>query len=144
MVYVRLVRRVKYAMNELKTYGAIGVGGMIGACLRYGVDMLFQANSLLPWSTMLINISGAFLLTFILYQPYLIQQMNPLLQLAVTIGLLGSFTTFSTIILESYLLGGGHILLALLYLFLTIFLGLIASYLGYRFAHAMKLGRKRL
>lgn len=131
-------------MNTLKTYGVIGFGGMIGACLRYSVDIFFQAKSLFPWTTLFVNVSGAFLLTFILYQPFFRQKMNPMLQTSITIGLLGSFTTFSAITLEISLLSQVHILFASLYLFLTISFGLTGSYLGYRFALARKLRRKPL
>lgn len=120
-------------------YLAVGLGGMIGSLLRYGISLLFENH--LSWGTLLVNVSGAFLLTFLLYSPIMIRNIQPILLTALTTGVIGSYTTFSTIQLETVLLMKTNILHAVLYISFTVIFGLFFSYLGYQTANRWHIGR---
>lgn len=95
----------------------IALGAIPGALIRYYLTLLctqrFGGN--FPFATFLINLSGAFLIGFL---TTLLQKMNTeqwLYGLA-TIGFLGSYTTFSTYVLDiSILLKLGNYQRVLLY-----------------------------
>ena len=81
---------------------AIALAGSLGALARYAVDVLLRPGHVFPWATFVVNISGAFLLGVV------VTVLSPRLghghwlRPAITIGFLGSYTTFSTFTLESY------------------------------------------
>ena len=84
----------------------IALGGAGGAVTRYAVDSWVTARlgSAFPYGTLLINVSGSFLLgllfAVILERGVLPAELRPPL----TIGFLGAYTTFSTWMLESWAL----------------------------------------
>ena len=120
----------------MKLYIAVGIGGVVGTILRYLVSVLFMSNpfTTFPWATFIVNITGAFLLTWIIFQPFFVRRLDPVIFVALTTGLLGSYTTFSTLILEATFLLHHNIATGLLYIGSTIFGGLLACFLGYIFA----------
>lgn len=76
----------------------VGIGGFLGACGRYLSSKLinrYWKNSF-PMATFLINVSGSFLLGFVITHPELYQTLFREVKYIVCIGFLGSFTTFST------------------------------------------------
>ena len=88
-----------------------------------------------PLLTLFINILGAFLIGFI-STIALKKSMNPHLVLLLKTGLCGGFTTFSTFALESITLHrNGNRTLAMIYIVLSIVLGLSAVILGDYCAH---------
>jgi fluoride exporter len=108
----------------------VAVAGAAGAAARYGLDLRFarDANHV-PWVTFAINISGSFLLGLIV--AVLDAHPHPMLRPALTIGLLGAFTTFSTLSLEMYrLLDRGHPAVAAAYALGSLAAGLVAVTLG--------------
>jgi CrcB protein len=75
----------------------LSIGGILGVNARYwlGVWMNRWVSSQFPWATLVINISGAFLIGFLTVT--LARWMpHPNLRLLVITGLLGGYTTFST------------------------------------------------
>lgn len=117
----------------MKLYIAVGIGGVVGTILRYLVSVLFMSNpfTTFPWATFIVNITGAFLLTWIIFQPFFVRRLDPVIFVALTTGLLGSYTTFSTLILEATFLLHHQIITGVLYIGVTIFGGLLACFLGY-------------
>jgi CrcB protein len=116
----------------LRTALLIGLGGFVGANLRYwlGGWIAQKIGVLFPIETMLINISGSFLLglfmTLALHYTW-----SPEWRQVVAIGFIGSFTTYSTYEYESLrLLQEGAWVKAGLNLFGSLVLGLIAVFLG--------------
>lgn len=111
---------------------AIAAGGALGATARYGLGVAFPVVSgRIPWTTLAINVSGAFvlgvLLTFVLERWPPTQYVRPF----GAIGVLGAFTTFSTFSVESdVLIKDGHVATAIAYDALSLVLGLSAAYLG--------------
>jgi CrcB protein len=116
----------------LRTALLIGLGGFVGANLRYwlGGWIAQKIGVLFPIETMLINISGSFALglfmTLALHYTW-----SPEWRQVVAIGFIGSFTTYSTYEYESLrLLQEGAWVKAGLNLFGSLVLGLIAVFLG--------------
>lgn len=85
-------------MNELLLALAIALAGGVGSALRYLADNSLPAGlrARFPWGTMIVNLSGSFLLGVItgltLAGPW---------GAIIGTGLLGGYTTFSTASLES-------------------------------------------
>ena len=117
---------------------AVAVAGALGALLRWGVDEWFEGHSgLFPWGIFVVNVSGAFLVGF------LVTWMEPRfedvtrLRTGVLVGFLGAYTTFSTFSLDTYrLLDAGHVGTALANALGTLALGLVAVWAGIRLAQA--------
>jgi len=87
-------------------YLFIGVGGALGACLRWLImskcEVWFGKG--MPFGTLIVNVSGSFLLGvfFALVEQGTLAE-SPYKSLF-SIGLLGAFTTFSTFSLDTLLL----------------------------------------
>jgi CrcB protein len=113
---------------------AVGIGGAIGTLARYTIHQipLPISFSYRPLLTMLINISGSFLLGFALsYFAGHAETISGHIRLCITTGVLGGYTTFSTLCKESIeLLLSNQILYAAFYTAFTVLLGLCASWLG--------------
>lgn len=122
--------------TPLQIYLAVGLGGMIGSVLRYIVSLLFHPEIGLhfPWSTLLVNLSGAFLLSFLLFQPTIKSKINSIIFIGLTTGVLGSFTTFSMIMIEIVSLWQNTPSIAIIYCLVTLIGGIICSLLGYLLA----------
>ena len=76
---------------------AIAVGGAVGSVLRYGLGSFLQqrAGPGFPVGTLVVNVTGSLLLGFLMR--WLLETTAPTeLRAALTIGLCGGFTTFST------------------------------------------------
>jgi len=114
----------------MKKYILIACGGMGGAMLRCLIEGLPTA-ALLPVNTLIINISGAFFMAFILTAALSAGTLDSGVRLGITTGFLGAFTTFSTMCGEAAgLIGGGNWLPAVIYIFASVLLGLGAAYFG--------------
>lgn len=79
------------------------LGAGIGGGLRYilGSWMAERWSMSFPWHTFVINIAGAFLLGFLMALTVDRQIVSPSLRLFLGVGILGGFTTFSTLSYES-------------------------------------------
>jgi CrcB protein len=109
---------------------AVAVAGAAGAAARYGLDIRFRRDPQhIPWVTFAINVGGSFILGAVVAT--LDAHPHPAVRPAITIGLLGAFTTFSTMSLETYrLLDRGHVTLACAYALGSLGAGLLALGLG--------------
>lgn len=113
-----------------KLYIAVGVGGMIGACGRYGISIVFHHSSGFPYATFTANLVGCFLLSFLLYQAHLKRMLPPEIYTALGTGMIGSFTTFSTFAFETVELWYTNHILSVSYATGSIVGGLACSFLG--------------
>ncbi len=112
---------------------AIAAGGALGALLRFSVAHLSTKflTPNYPWATFIVNILGAFIIGFFWGIFQRIEVSKHLKQFTL-VGLIGSFTTFSTLSLDTVkLLQNGQTKAALAYLGVTNFLGLSMVILGY-------------
>ena len=80
---------------------AIALGGAAGSVLRHAVGLWVQRGIPgFPWGTLVINITGSCLLGF-LAKALGSDTINPSFRAALTIGLCGGYTTFSTFSFET-------------------------------------------
>jgi fluoride exporter len=109
---------------------AVAFAGAVGSGARYGLDLLFRRDAhSVPWVTIAINVGGSFVLGALV--AILDAHPHPSVRPALTIGLLGGFTTFSTFSLETYrLLDRGHVGLASAYSLGSVAASLLAVTLG--------------
>jgi len=111
----------------------IGLAGSVGASMRYLIGLLLITNSLFPFSTLIINLIGCYLLALLTTTLFRMVTIPTNLKLAIGTGLIGSFTTFSTISVETVqLFEDGRYSIGTAYIFCTIFGGLLFSRLGYQ------------
>jgi fluoride exporter len=115
----------------------VGVGGFFGAALRYLISGYVQnltQSIAFPYGTLTVNIAGCFLIGMFSYLAESQAGMTAEMRLFLMVGLLGSFTTYSTFSSETMgLLQDQRFFLALVNVFTHIVLGLSAVLLG-RFA----------
>lgn len=111
----------------------ISIGAVMGANLRYWVsDWAAQRfGSSFPYGTLLINLTGSFLLGLIISMALENLMLDPRLRLLLIIGFLGSYTTFSTFAYESVtLISQGQWGLGLFNLLGSSVLGAVFAILG--------------
>jgi CrcB protein len=111
---------------------AVGVGGGLGALLRYYVASLVQpAGYLFNWGIFFVNISGGFVMGLIVEASALKFNLSPELRSFLTVGILGGYTTFSTFSLDSaLLLQRGEYLQAAGYIAGSVVLSILALFAG--------------
>ncbi len=111
----------------------IGMGGFIGAILRYLLSGWTHriAGASFPYGTLAVNVLGSFLLGFFLIIAEGRFIVTPQIRNLIAIGLLGAFTTYSTFSFETIMLLREMMYFqALLNMALNLILGLIAVWLG--------------
>ncbi len=112
----------------------VGLGGAIGAVLRYltGIAAMELFNKPRVYTgTLIANVTGCFLVGILLAFFAQAGDISESLILFFTVGILGSYTTFSTFALESGKLLKGPVSKLLLYLSWQIagaFLALVAGF----------------
>jgi CrcB protein len=114
---------------------AVCGGGVVGTALRMSIGEAVPAG-LFPLATFLINISGAFALGLLLTglrRVRIAESRRRMITLAVGTGLLGGFTTYSTLAVDTVLLiRSGASLTALGYAAGTVLVGVLAAAAGVR------------
>lgn len=111
---------------------AIGAAGAIGALARTVIGMLVPAASGFPVGTFVVNIVGTFILCFLVERTLHWTLVNKTTYDAITIGFLGSFTTFSAFSFETLTLLQTNVGMALFYVGVSLVIGLFAGALGIR------------
>ncbi len=112
---------------------AVGLGGFLGAIARMGLAMTIGRwfPGRFPLGTLVVNITGCFLLGWFMTVSGERLPISDTLKLAIATGFVGAYTTFSTFIFESnHLIDEGAWLEAMSNLLLSLLLGLIAVRLG--------------
>lgn len=117
----------------MKKTSYIAIGGLLGTLLRFQLkdNIILSCAPSFPFHTLLINISGSFLLTFFLTFAVERWKMDTDIRLGVATGFFGAYTTFSTFCKDSVLLLNQYDYATfLLYQLLSVLLGLSAAWLG--------------
>ncbi len=120
-------------MNVLIQYLSVGLAGSLGAMARLAVSTLCGRlfGNAFPVGTLLINLSGSLLLGWfltIIGQRYIVSDT---LRMAVAVGFVGAYTTFSTFAYETNsLLEDGSVVKATVNVVGGVVLGLVAVRLG--------------
>lgn len=110
----------------------VGIGGFIGAILRYVLGGWIQ-NSFVnfPVGTLVVNTTGSFFIGLIMYLSEYQGMFSDETRIFLTIGILGGFTTLSTFGYESFrLLDDSKLTLMAINVVSTVLFSIMAVYLG--------------
>jgi fluoride exporter len=125
-------------VDTLMKYLAVAAGGAVGAVARYflGGTVLSRIASPFPTATFVINVTGSFILGFFLTVAAERVHFSPHLRLAVAVGFVGAYTTFSTFEYETLRLSEERgWTLSLLNVMLSVVVGFAAVWGGMALAH---------
>src|ERR1700730_2651680 len=115
----------------------IGLAGLLGTLGRYGLSGVIarRFGETFPTGTLVVKVAGCFLAGFLFY---LMQErflINETTRMALMIGLLGGFTTFSSFGLQTFtLLRDGELWFAAVNILGSNLLGLLMVWAGYSLA----------
>ena len=112
---------------------SVAVGGSLGAVARYlmSVSPLAAVFEKFPLPTFLINVIGSFLIGFFAVVFADRMPLNENIRMAVVVGFLGAFTTFSAFEMEIFgLMRERQLLIAFLYLLLSVMVGFLGVLSG--------------
>lgn len=118
----------------IKNIIIIALFGALGTLARYSIVTYVPAHfpTVFPWGTLFCNVFGSFLLGCIFGMVERIPRFKTW-QDALGTGFLGAFTTFSAYTLEIVtMIERGAIFTAMLYMFISVGIGYIVAWLGYR------------
>ena len=117
----------------MKEAGLVMLGGAGGALARYALQLIaLRLGFSSQIGLLAVNVSGSFALGLLLSLWLAKTSYPPGLQLLLAVGFLGSFTTFSTLMWESFRLAqNDSVLMALLNLSGSVAAGLTAVTLGF-------------
>ncbi|MFO7847847.1 MAG: fluoride efflux transporter CrcB [Balneolaceae bacterium] len=110
----------------------VAAGGALGAVLRYlvSLQMVSVAGKTFPWGTLTVNMTGC-LLIGMAWSVTLHKSVPDSMVLFLMVGLIGSFTTFSTYGLEGFqLMQAGKYLAGITYLVVSNVVGLLLVLTG--------------
>jgi CrcB protein len=103
----------------------VAAGGLLGVLARYGLSVWIQSI----WTVVAINLVGSFALGFLAHGG---AHLPNDVRTGLGVGLLGGFTTFSTLTVQTILeADGGRPGIAVAYLVATVLGGMAAAVAGY-------------
>ncbi len=111
----------------------VGIGGALGSMLRYLVQIFVsrQIPVHFPWGTLLVNLTGCFLIGLFYSLSLKHIAFNPEWRLFLITGICGGYTTFSAFSLETMLLmKEGSVFPALVYILTSVVMGVLATVAG--------------
>jgi CrcB protein len=120
-------------LENYSRYLAVAIGGAIGAMLRFylGGTALSRTAAPFPMATFIINVTGSFILGFFLTLVAEKVDLSPHVRLAVAVGFVGAYTTFSTFEYETArLMEEGDLMHAFLNVILSVVIGFAAVWAG--------------
>ena len=112
---------------------AIAVGAAIGANLRYSLSVWAAQRwgASFPYGTLIVNVIGSFAIGVVLVLATTRLNLSDPARLLIVTGLLGGFTTFSSLSFETYsLITNGSWLAAGIYVISSFGLGIASVFLG--------------
>lgn len=111
----------------------VGIGGAVGCILRYLVSMTIKYGGTgFPWATFIVNIAGCLAIGLLFGVTSRNPNFSSHLNLLLTVGLCGGFTTFSTFSKECIqLLQAGNHWMCAIYIIGSVLLGVAAAAIGY-------------
>jgi CrcB protein len=125
----------------------VALGSAIGGVSRYLLGGLVQRmlDTTFPAGTLLVNVTGSFLLGVIIRYALETPSLTPEVRAFLTIGVCGGYTTFSTFSYESVaLLEDGEWARAGVYITASVILSLIATFLGFALARQVIVWREQM
>lgn len=127
-------------MEAFTKIAFVAAGGAAGAVSRHLINIspLASVFEKFPLPTFFINVSGSFLIGFLLYLLTDKMEVNDGVRMAVIVGFLGAFTTFSTFEMEIYgLIKDGSLGLSAVYLISSVAVGFVALLAGVALARSL-------
>jgi CrcB protein len=118
----------------------VALGGAAGALTRYVLDgwVAERVAGAFPWGTLVINLSGSLVLGLLFALAIERDVLPAEIRAPLLIGFLGAYTTFSTLMLESWrLVEGGAVGLAFVNVVGSSLLGLAAVFIGLALGRAL-------
>jgi CrcB protein len=122
---------------KMKKYVYVGSFGFLGAILRFTIKniKIKDYTGQIPINTLIINVTGSFFLALILTLTLEVYKVREEVKLGLTTGLLGTYTTFSSLCREevNLILNGNYysaftyILMSLLFSSIAIFIAITIS-----------------
>jgi CrcB protein len=133
-------------MQLFMQYLVIGLGGALGSMLRFGIGTFIdtgvqKTGQIFPWGTIVVNITGCFIIGFIFTistagEGRLL--LSTLTRQFIMIGILGGYTTFSSFSLQTLtLVQSGQRWEAVANVLLSVVLCLVGVWLGALLAGSM-------
>ena len=119
-----------------RTIGLVLFGGMIGAAGREGLSLAMPAQGGIPWSVFIVNVVGAALLgclLTVLVSRKRQTQTHRDIRLFAGTGVLGGFTTYSSLATDTAVLLDSRPGTAITYAVASVLFGIIAAGVGIRF-----------
>lgn len=125
-------------------YIGVGLGGMLGSVLRYlvslGTENILDVG--FPLGTLFANLTGSLFLGWFTSKVLSGKKLNHFLAVAISTGVTGSFTTFSTFSMESLaMIESGRPGAAILYILISAIGGLLLAAAGYFMGEDKEAGR---
>jgi CrcB protein len=111
----------------------VALGGAFGASARYALDRLIEARSesVFPWATFVVNLSGCFLIGLISATLIDRHQLPAWVRVGLVMGVIGGYTTFSTFAQEALdLVDARDVVEGIAYIGGSVLLGILAVYVG--------------
>lgn len=108
------------------------LGGALGSSARHGIGLLASSDALVPWDIAIVNVAGALLMGLLVGRLGRISEGRARrLRLLLGTGVLGGFTTYSALAVDTAVLARDqHWVAALGYPLGSVVLGLLACGLG--------------
>ena len=124
----------------MKKYLYIGSFGFLGAIVRFLIKNanITDLNKVFPVNTLLINVTGSFLLAFVMALTLEVVQVKEELKLGITTGFIGTYTTFSSYCKDAVsLITKGNYFLSIAYVLLSVILSFAAIYIAVTLANRL-------
>lgn len=119
-------------MAGWREVGSVALGGVIGTAIRLTLDTVIpHTDSSFPWDTLIINVVGSFALAMLVGVLWVRTSTPQWLKAGLGTGLIGSFTTFSAVIVSLVAEAvHGEWMMAVAYLAASLLLGFGAAALA--------------
>jgi fluoride exporter len=119
-------------MMNIKNILFVGLGGALGAILRYMLSSAFKQGSF-PLTTFLINVLGSLIIGLVFALSLKNESFSESLKLFLATGICGGFTTFSAFSVENVqLIKEANYATAALYIFASVSCCIIACFAGFK------------
>jgi len=131
----------------LRVFWYVAIGAALGGVSRFYLGAFIQqrAGADFPAGTLIVNVSGSFLLGFVMRYALASSTLGPELRALLTTGFCGGYTTFSTFTYETVMLTeDGEYARAAFYVALSLGVSLLATFVGFVFARELLAFRGRI